>query len=192
MTAILILAAGASTRLGQPKQLVPWKGIPLIRHAALTALNTGLGPVSVVLGAVLGPCRAVLRDLDLAIVENEGWASGMGGSIAAGVGSLATRGLDNVVITLCDQPLVTTDDLVRLSAMADPCGTGIVASHNGRAYTPPILFPENRFAALTSLAGAVGARELIARETSVTRMDLPHAGMDIDTPGDLAESRHWS
>ncbi len=192
MTGIIVLAAGASTRLGQAKQLVPWQGIPLIRHAALTALNANLGPVTVVLGAVVEPCRDALEGLELTITENKNWETGMGGSIAAGVKSLAAHGLENIIVTLCDQPLVTADDLIRLANMAGSCGPGIVASHNGNSFTPPILFPKNRFAGLASLTGAAGARELLAHEKSVIRFDLPHAKMDIDTPADLIDSQHWT
>lgn len=191
MTGIIILAAGSSSRLGQPKQLLPWQGKTLLRHVAQTALDADLGPVVIVLGAVIEPCRETLEGLDLIIAENPEWESGMGGSIATGVKSLASHGLENIIITLCDQPLVTAGDLVLLSRMSDPCKPGIVASHNGKAYTPPILFPKNRFTDLESLTGTTGARELIARETSVTRLDLPHAKMDIDTPADLIDSRHW-
>ncbi len=192
MTGIIVLAAGSSSRLGQPKQLVPWQGIPLVRHTAITALDASLGPVTVVLGAVTGPCRVALENLDLTITENDDWESGMGGSIAAGVRSLASHGLENIIITLCDQPLVTASDLVRLSELVNPASPCIVASHNGKSFTPPILFPKSRFTDLEALTGATGARELIARETSVTRLDLPHAKMDIDTHADLAASRHWT
>lgn len=190
MTGIVILAAGSSSRLGQPKQLLPWRGMPLIRHMARIAIDANLGSVSVVLGAVIDPCREALENLDLTLVENENWQSGMGGSIAAGVQPLIPLHPENIIICLCDQPLVTSLDLENLAKLAKTSGSRIVASHNGKAFTPPMLFSKELFSELVSLTGSTGARELINREKSVARLDLPHAGLDIDTHEDLIRVSH--
>ncbi len=191
MTGIIVLAAGSSSRLGQPKQLVTWHGVPLIRHAATTALTADLGPVTIVLGAVTKPCREALLGLELTIAENPAWADGMGGSISAGIRSLSAHKLENVIVTLCDLPLVTPAVFSRLVSLRKTERTEIVACHNGTAFSPPILFSENRFENLRSLSGRDGAKNILKNETSITRLDCPEAAMDIDTPGDLSDSRSW-
>lgn len=191
MTGIVILAAGNSSRLGQPKQLIPWHGIPLIRHAALTAIAAKLGPVTVVLGAIDGPCRLALQDLDLAITENPDWESGMGSSIAHGIRSLNSEHLENVIVTLCDLPLITPAIYTHLAALRCSEKTEVVACNLGTAFAPPILFSKYRFSLLRSLAGREGARSLLRYENSITLMDCPEAEADIDTPIDLANSSRW-
>lgn len=191
MTGIIILAAGSSSRLGQPKQLVPWQGIPLIRHAAITAIEANLGPVAVVLGAVVEPCRNALEGLDLIIAENPAWESGMGSSIACGMASLTSHDLENVIVTLCDLPLLTPAVFRKLLALRLSEKTEVIASHNGNTLAPPILFSQNRFPFLKSLTGPEGARSLLRNKASITAMNCPESNADIDTPADLAKSKFW-
>ncbi len=185
MTGIIVLAAGSSSRLGQPKQLVPWKGIPLIRHSAITAISANLGPVTLVLGAVVEPCHHALENLEITIAENSAWESGMGSSIACGMRSFTSHDLENVIITLCDLPLVTPEIYRNLLALRRSEKTEVIASHHGTAYAPPILFSENRFPLLKTLTGPEGARSLLKNENSITSMHCPEAKADVDTPADL-------
>jgi len=189
MTGIIILAAGSSSRLGQPKQLVPWQGIPLIRHAAITAIEANLGPIAIVLGAIVEPCRDALQGLDLIITENPAWESGMGSSIACGMASLTSHDLENVIVTLCDLPLITPAVFGKLLALRLSEKTEVIASHNGNTHAPPILFSKNRFSLLESLTGPEGARSLLRDETSITPMDCPESNADIDTPDDLVKAK---
>lgn len=191
MTGIIILAAGSSSRLGRPKQLLPWQGIPLIRHAAITALGANLGPVAVVLGAIINPCRKALERLDLIITENPSWESGMGSSISRGMASLASHNPENIIITLCDLPLITPAIYRKLLALRLSEKTEVVASHNATTPAPPILFSRNRFPLLNSLTGPLGARRLLRNEASITFMPCPPANADIDTPRDLTNSDSW-
>src|SRR5580692_2476743 len=107
--ALILLAAGPSTRLGQPKQLLPFRGRSLLRHAAETALASSCRPVVVVLGASAERMKSELTDLPVMIAVNSGWESGMGSSIRAGLEALtngknADAGVGAVVIMVCDQP----------------------------------------------------------------------------------------
>ncbi len=192
MTGIIILAAGSSSRLGQPKQLLPWQGVPLIRHAAHAALAANLGPVVIVLGAVTEPCHQALEGLDLNVTENPAWETGMGSSISCGMRALGSHALENVIITLCDLPLLTPAIFDRLFALRLSEKTEVVAAHNGTTFSPPILFSKNRFTLLSSLTGEEGARSILKNETSVTCLDCPEAEMDIDTPDDLIDSLDWT
>ena len=186
-TAIILLAAGASTRLGRPKQLVLWNGEPLLRHSATVALSARLGPVIVVLGAVERECRESLAGLSLEIVVNTAWAEGMGGSIAAGMIAVqnSVTPLQSVIIMLCDQPYVSSATLRSLCDEQRRTESAVVASrycqHDGKLGVPA-LFTSQRFAALARLRGALGGKQLIASESSPAFIDCPEAVADIDTP----------
>src|SRR5690348_15246469 len=103
-TAILILAAGNSIRMGTPKQLLDVGGQPLVRHAAGIALESGCGPVAVILGANEAAIAPALAGLPVEIVYNPRWPEGMGTSIQAGLKSEKARGADGIIIFLADQP----------------------------------------------------------------------------------------
>ena len=182
MTGIVILAAGASSRLGQPKQLLDWHGQPLIRHLAGVALNADLGPVTVVLGAVDQLCREALSGLDITVIHHADWASGMGGSIAAGVTTMMDRELDGVIVMLCDQPFVDAALLQNLKMKCESSGAEIVASRYQNQLGPPAIFSAKRFDQLLSLQGKGGAKSIINSESSATWIDAPQAATDIDTP----------
>ena len=121
---IILLAAGSSSRMGVPKQLLDFHGIPLLRHVAEVARAAACGPVVVVLGSREQEMRSVLSDLDVEIEVNERWAEGMGTSIQTGVKKLADRQIDGVILALADQPFVTPELLRRLVIRHDETGKG--------------------------------------------------------------------
>ncbi len=112
-TSIIILAAGNSSRLGLPKQLLQFKGKSLLRRAAETALAAHSAEVACVLGSESDQMRRELDDLAVRFVANTGWQEGVASSVREGVASLAP-GIDATVIMLCDQPFVTSSHLVEL------------------------------------------------------------------------------
>jgi molybdenum cofactor cytidylyltransferase len=192
-TAIILLAASASTRLGRPKQFVLWNGEPLLRHSAVVALCARLGPVIVVLGAVERECRELLAGLSLEIVVNNSWAEGMGGSIAAGMIAVqnSVNPLQNVIIMLCDQPYVSSATLHSLCDEQRRTRSAVVASRyceSDNTLGVPALFTSARFATLAQLCGTLGAKKLIASESSPAFIDCPEAVPDIDTPADMLET----
>ena len=188
----VVLAAGGSTRLGRPKQLVDYGGRPLVRRAAESALAaaTGGGPVVVVLGARADEVRAALAGLPVRLVTNEGWAEGMSTSVVAGVRALldAAPTIDAALLTLADQPLVDAAALGALVAAFAERRTAIVAAAYGDAVGAPALFARARLDALLALPpGDRGAGALIrgARPEEVTRVPLAAAALDVDTPADV-------
>jgi CTP:molybdopterin cytidylyltransferase MocA len=142
-TAIILLAAGASTRLGRPKQLVLWNGEPLLRHSTIVALSARLGPVIVVLGAVERECRKSLAGLSVEIVVNTSWTEGMGGSIATGMIPVqnSVTPLQSVIIMLCDHHTSARQHFARSRTNSDardpPWSHRIIAKATTRWGFPP-------------------------------------------------------
>src|SRR5262249_31770573 len=110
----IILAAGESSRLGQPKQLLSFRGTTLLRHAVQTALSSVCRPVAVVLGAHFEMVTDKLNGLPIEIVKNEAWRDGMSSSLRMGLAAVESE-VDAVILMLCDQPLVSVELLNRLA-----------------------------------------------------------------------------
>lgn len=167
-TAVIILAAGDSTRLGQPKQLLPFRGRPLLSHAIETA--SAVGPPFVVLGAI----RAVVSNA--IIVKNLAWSEGMASSIRAGIAALP-REIDGAILMTCDQPLISSDFLRRL-ANSGP----IAAAEYNNTIGVPAYFSREFFSQLLNLKGKAGAKSvLLAHVEKLKRLPCPEAARDIDT-----------
>lgn len=182
---VIILAAGASTRMGSPKQLLPYKGQPLISHAVQQAQAANVEQVFVVLGANAGSIAHALQPSKsvASILNNPRWQEGMGTSIRTGIEAAAN--FDAVIIALGDQPLVGPNILNRLIAAHQQTGKPIVAaSYNGIAGVPA-LFSKELFPQLLELPPAAGCKGFINAHSSQTILiDCPEAALDIDTPGD--------
>jgi molybdenum cofactor cytidylyltransferase len=180
--AAVLLAAGSSSRLGKPKQLVVHEGRSLLRRAAEAACASSCAPVIVVLGAAGG--RDQLAGLDVVVVENTRSAEGVGTSIAAGIG--AARACEAAVIMLCDQIAIGAQDLDALCEAHRRARKAIVAAAYEGVRGPPALFARALFDELAALAGDFGARRIIARhEPDVLELPMPHAALDVDTPEDV-------
>ncbi|MDB5321766.1 MAG: hypothetical protein JWN40_3397 [Phycisphaerales bacterium] len=186
--AVVILAAGGSARMGRPKQLLSFEGRSLLRRAAEAAIESGCGPVVVVLGARAEEMRAELSGLGVDVVRNEGWERGIGTSIRAGVGHLSSlpHAPSAVMIMLCDQPLVTAGVLRRLvNAHAHSERLVTVAAFE-ETLGPPVIVGSELFQALLALRDDRGAKELwLERPEIVHRVACPEAGWDVDTPADF-------
>jgi molybdenum cofactor cytidylyltransferase len=154
---VIVLAAGASVRLGQPKQLLPYQGKTLLRHATEMALS--VGQVTVVLGAHAEQIAPTLDGLPVTIVLANDWQEGMAASLRAGI--TAASDCDATLVMLCDQPLVTTELLEALLQEWEP--GSIVASDYGEALGPPCVFDRTYFPELLALTGDLGARKLLKK-----------------------------
>ena len=172
MPAAVILAAGASRRLGRPKQLVAIDREPLIHRIARIAL-TACERVAVVAGAV--PLRDAVVDLPIALVDNVFWAEGMASSIRAGVAWAARS--DAVMLLTCDQRFL---DIAHLRALA--AAGGLAASRYDGVLGVPAVFPRACFPALLALTGDRGAQPLLCDAVPV---DWPDGAHDLDTVADL-------
>ena len=185
----VILAAGASKRMGTSKQLVELRGEPLVRRAASAALKSGCSPVVVVIGANAEGTRQALRGINVREVENSQWKSGLSSSIRAGLAALLETNpiTEAVVLMLCDQPFLTSDVIGKLINIYRETGCSIVASSYGDTFGVPALFEKGHYGELLALKGAAGAKQIIGKHLAdVQLVDFPEGTVDIDTPDDLA------
>lgn len=191
----VILAAGASTRMGTPKQLLELEGKPLVVRAVEAALASPAWPVVVVLGAHEEKIRPALARLPVLIAENPAWTEGMAASIRTGVTTLRqfSRALDAALIALCDQPAFSTAVIAQLVAAQGTTGRSIVAAYYSGRNGAPALFMREHFPALVALTGEEGARALLNSEPAqVAAVDLPSLAFDLDTPEDFAaQNPNW-
>lgn len=189
--AAIIVAAGASSRLGQPKQLIVMEGEPLLQRAIRCAREAGASPVFVVLGA---HCQLIESSIDFGAaktVVNGEWEEGLASSIRAGVHAVQAEApsAEGLLLMTCDQPRVTADHLHRLIMMsyAQSAPTAIASTYAGIRGIPAI-FPRQAIGDLLGLRGDKGARALLARPPWPL-ISIPFAGgdVDIDLPEDLAQ-----
>lgn len=184
----MILAAGGSSRMGTPKQLLHVEGVALVARAADAALGSGATPVVVVVGSEAQGVRAQLGGRPVIAAFNPEWASGLASSIHAGIAALleAEPALDAVVVAPCDQPALSAAVIARLADLHRSTGR-IAASRYGGRNGAPAVFGRDDFAALCALSGDEGARRMLNSDpSSVSSLDLPALGTDLDTPSDYA------
>jgi CTP:molybdopterin cytidylyltransferase MocA len=183
MIAAVVLAAGASTRLGEPKQLIALAGETLLERAVRIAREAGCTLVIVVLGAAHLEILANTDLGDAVHVINDKWQEGMASSIRLGVRTLESivKDADGVLLMTCDQPAITAAHL-NLLTMKQELKASRYAGRNG----VPAYFPKKYFSQLMELTGDAGARTLLAQAHCE---DLPHGELDIDTAEDLAQAR---
>jgi 4-nitrophenyl phosphatase len=187
----IILAAGASTRFGQPKQLLDWGGVPLLAHVTDEALAAGLAPVIVVLGCGAEDTRAALGDRPVQAVMNWRWEDGLSTSVQAGLIALPSQ-VEAAILMQCDRPLLTADLLHAVVACFEDTGAAIVhPTHAGRRGTPT-LFARSLFPELAAVGGDQGGRSLIPRhrgEVATVEVADPEVLADVDTPADYERLR---
>jgi molybdenum cofactor cytidylyltransferase len=180
----VILAAGAASRMGQPKLLLSWKGETLIKRAARTALEAGLDPVMVVTGSGAVEMQAALAGLSVQMVYNPDWGDGQSTSVRAGINALPEQ-TAAVIFLLADQPYVSAgliQQLVKTYAQSRP---SILAPFVGEKRANPVLFDHSMFDALCRLQGDAGARSIFTRYPP-TSLRWPDERLlfDFDTPED--------
>ena len=184
---LVLLAAGASRRLGQPKQLLRYAGKSLLRRAAETALATGCGPLVVVSGAWQQELAAELAGLPATLAHNLRWAEGLGTSISTGLTALrqVCPTVGAVLLLVSDQPHLPAAVLSRLVAAHRENGARLAAAAYGGVLGVPALFGEEFFDELSHLPAGSGAGQLLRRYAAlVTASPWSDGVVDIDTPAD--------
>ncbi|HXM33322.1 MAG TPA: nucleotidyltransferase family protein [Chthoniobacterales bacterium] len=184
----IILAAGGSSRFGQPKQLLAFRGESLVRRAVRAAAEAGCGRIAVVAGEERDLIETELRETPAFVIHNPQWERGLGTSIGAGLQHLLNvqPKVDAVVLLTCDQPFVEARTISALMTMRDDSDKPIVASRYANALGVPALFDRSCFAALSALPDDSGAKALIeSRGAAVAEIAFEQGAIDIDTPADF-------
>ncbi|WP_414582519.1 nucleotidyltransferase family protein [Scytonema sp. PCC 10023] len=187
---LIILAAGASTRMGTPKQLLKYKQHSLLRHMVEQAIASVCKPIIVVLGAYAERIRPEIESFNAHIVENLDWSDGMSRSIQVGIEALniVNPNVEAAVLMLCDQPFVSTQIINQLVEVYQTTNQKIVASEYTGIWGVPALFNCHLFPKLTMLSGAAGARQVIKEHIQkVVSIPFPEGAIDLDTLEDYEQ-----
>jgi molybdenum cofactor cytidylyltransferase len=190
---IIILAAGASTRMGSPKQLLSYQGESLVNRTVKNAIASVCHPVILVLGA---NAEIILSQLDhvqkpnIKVVENPDWQLGMSSSIRCGIMVILDNypHIEAVVITVCDQPFLNTEIINNLVELSHYKNKPIIACEYADTLGSPVLFSSKYFSELINLTQDMGARKLIKiYKNDVFSISFPLGAIDIDTPQDYQQ-----
>ena len=186
---IVILAAGSSSRLGQPKQLLEFQGTTLIRHITQTAVNAVKKPVVVMLGAHCSLIHPQLIHLPVHVVYNPDWSLGMTSSLRKGLMAMLTFSPDTegVIFAVCDQPYITPDLFLEMIDAGRKSQKPIVACLYNNVWGTPVLFKKEYFKDLLALKDNEKARQLLRKHPeSVEAVPFPLGYFDVDTMQDYA------
>lgn len=184
---IVILAAGSSSRLGKPKQLLKYGGKSLLQNAIDAARNSDAKPVIVVLGANANKISHEIAGSSVNVIINSEWEEGMASSVRKGLNELLfiAPSSDAVIFMVCDQPYISPaliNDLINTQSQS---GKSIVACNYGDTIGPPALFYKSLFSELMQLKGDAGARKIIQQhQGEVATVSFENGKIDIDTEAD--------
>lgn len=184
---LILLAAGASSRLGRPKQLLIYHGQTLLQYSLQTALASRAHPVMVVLGANAGTLHRGIKDGNVQVVVNAHWQEGMATSIGCGIKNITEMApaIEGIILMTCDQPYVTVTLLDELIAVHRKTGKQIVACGYDNTFGPPVFFHQTLFDELLRLKGDIGARSIIRQHPDrVAIIPFPEGAFDVDTAAD--------
>jgi molybdenum cofactor cytidylyltransferase len=187
MNGIIILAAGASSRLGQAKQTLQYKQGSLLKHTIHAAVRSAIGPVVVVIGANEALVRDHIANEDVFLVSNPGYEQGMATSIQAGLNHFmqAHQECENIVLMVCDQPHVSSELLKNLLETKHNSEKPIVACSYKNTVGVPAIFNKSFFVDLLSLQGDEGGKKILVNNlSSVATIPFPAGTIDIDTIAD--------
>jgi molybdenum cofactor cytidylyltransferase len=184
---IILLAAGASVRLGKAKQLLPYKGSNLLNYALKHALHAKASQVVLILGAEASLVAKNVEQENVYIVQNREWEEGISSSIRTGLNALLKLlpTVSYAIFMVCDQPFITFSHLDELIKTQYKSGKPIVASGYENAVGTPALFHKTYFPELLELKGDKGAKKIIEKYSNdVAVVPFIKGNIDIDTATD--------
>lgn len=186
--AILLLAAGSSSRLGRSKQLLSINGEPLLLKSVNAAISANAKKVVVVLGANENEHLKLIEKFPVEIIFNPTWQMGMGNSLKTGLSHLLKEdpNLRGVITMVCDQPLITASHLTKLIERFKETKNPIVASFYSGSAGVPAFFEKSLFERMLSINDEQGAKKIINQYPDlVSAVDFPEGAIDIDTEEDV-------
>jgi len=190
---IVILAAGASTRLGKPKQLLQYRGKTLLAHAINEAVNSNADAIVVILGKNADLFKKEIDERKVRVAINSSWEEGMASSLRLGLDTLLNDKpyIDAVIFMVCDQPHVLSSILNELIVTQQKTTKQIVTCNYGDSIGPPALFHKKYFKDLMKLSGDTGARMIIQQNMNdMTTILFPEGEIDIDTEEDYEKLKN--
>ncbi len=190
MPGLIILAAGSSARLGQPKQLLMYKGESLIRRAVHAGIDAHCTPIVVVLGAHFEEIKPEIEAESAHIAYNPYWQEGIASSIRIGVSELRKKNIDieETIIMLCDQPMADATLFKNMMLEKRKTGKGIVSCSYNDTIGVPVLYHKTYFGELLALKGDDGAKKILIRHRNeVGTIPFPGGAIDIDTMNDYKD-----
>jgi molybdenum cofactor cytidylyltransferase len=185
--AILILAAGASSRMGQSKQLLPVNGEPLLKRITRAASSVKEGNVFVVLGSEEMAHRKVIGDIPVETIVAPNWMEGIGGTLKTGLRHIihSRPSIEALIVLVCDQPYVSGEYLEKLIDAYRSTNSTIVVSRYANTVGVPVLFSNAHFDELLKLENKQRGKEVIEKNSKfVTQIDFPEGAIDLDTRED--------
>ncbi len=187
MNICLLLAAGSSSRMGQPKMLLHFRGKTLLGHSIYEIKKLPAGKLLVVTGCYHTVLKEILEPQQIECIQNKQWEEGMGSSIKMGIGHIMENypAAKTVIIVVCDQPHISVALLQELIHKKQQTGKGIIACAYNDTTGTPVLFDKKYFQQLALLSGQSGAKKLVQQFAEDTAMvSFPLGITDIDTPQD--------
>ncbi len=192
MISALVLAGGASRRMGTPKALLPIYGTTFLRHIVTTIRAAGISDVAVVLGADAARIRPTMAWFNGIIVENTEWEKGQLSSVCAGLACLAERAVDGALVWPVDHPTIGPDVATDMLRAFESSGKGIILPLHAGRRGHPVLFAARMFSLLRAASLDAGAREVIhAHSEEICEIVTPDAGVlrNIDTLEEFLQCR---
>ena len=186
--AIILLAAGSSSRMGKSKQMITIDGETLLEKSVKVALQSKSKNIMVVLGANATDHRARIENFPVEVVLNATWNLGMGNSLKVGIAHLKSKAMKKraVIIMVCDQPLLNSAHLDKLIDTYSSTRKSIVASSYSGSAGVPALFDDSMFEQLENLSDHQGAKKVIeSNRDQLIVIDFPEGSIDLDTPEDV-------
>jgi len=178
----IILAAGKSARLGQPKQLLKYENQTLIERIVSTVTSFDFEKNVVVLGAFTEKIQPILASTNVEIIINKNWQKGMSSSLKKGLEQVENS--DAILVFLSDQPFINTELINGIITAAKSTNLPIIATKYGEVLGVPALFKKAVFEDLKALEKQVGAKKIIkkyAKNNQVVFVNFEAAAVDIDT-----------
>ncbi len=184
---IILLAAGSSSRMGKPKQLLLIDGEALLIKSVKASIHSKASDVAVVLGANYENHQALINNFSVGIIYNSEWDKGMGNSLKKGLNHLLSKNKkpDAVIVLVCDQPFLSSDNIDNLILQFEQTKSAIVASHYSGITGVPALFDGSFFESILQINDEYGAKRLIQQHADkVTTIEFPQGIVDLDFPED--------
>jgi molybdenum cofactor cytidylyltransferase len=182
----IILAAGNSSRLGQPKQLLLWQGESMIRRTINLALAADCRPVMVVGGAFWEEIKEEIKSLEVDGIYNPNWHLGMGTSLQKGIERLQAHDLDAYLLLVCDQPFLSKDHILELKTVFNSNPLKAVASSYAQTFGVPAILSAAVFSKNFEWHNSLGAKPLLKQipPDEIEFVPFPKGEIDIDTVED--------